>query len=190
MAKINIFTDSVLIEKYESNDYKNKVINFLKEYKKNNSSVVVSNKNGYQTKNIVDNAINQFIFTSAINLIIHNYKFSEKTEFHLHNLWINENYKNCWNHVHNHPHSTFSGVYYIKVPPMSGNLIFPRTSIFNIAAFTDVTNSDFALNYNISPEEGLMVIFPSELLHYVEPNENDQSRISIAFNIGLIKNNG
>ncbi|NBW70846.1 MAG: hypothetical protein EBR32_05505, partial [Bacteroidetes bacterium] len=35
----------------------------------------------------------------------------------------------------------------------------------------------------IEPEEGSIVIFPSYLPHLVEPNNHDDERISISFNV-------
>ena len=35
------------------------------------------------------------------------------------------------------------------------------------------------------PREGMMIIFPSWLLHYVEPNLCEDDRIAISFNISF-----
>jgi hypothetical protein len=34
----------------------------------------------------------------------------------------------------------------------------------------------------VAPEAGLVVLFPNWLDHYVEPHENDISRIALSFN--------
>ncbi len=36
------------------------------------------------------------------------------------------------------------------------------------------------------PTEGLFIIFPSWLWHGVEPNQSEESRISLSFNIGTL----
>ena len=37
-------------------------------------------------------------------------------------------------------------------------------------------------------KEGKIIIFPSWLMHYVDPNPNDSTRVSIAFNAKYISN--
>jgi uncharacterized protein (TIGR02466 family) len=38
---------------------------------------------------------------------------------------------------------------------------------------------------NIEPEEGLVVFFPSWLMHKVEPNKTKETRVSLSFNISF-----
>ena len=37
------------------------------------------------------------------------------------------------------------------------------------------------------PKEGSMLVFPSYLEHMVKPNESDEDRISVSFNLDIIK---
>jgi uncharacterized protein (TIGR02466 family) len=37
-----------------------------------------------------------------------------------------------------------------------------------------------------NPLEGRMLIFPSYLAHQVEPNESDEDRISVSFNLSIV----
>ena len=47
------------------------------------------------------------------------------------NMWANVNYPGCFNRPHIHPNSLFSGVYFIKTPQQSGNLMVydPRPGV-------------------------------------------------------------
>ena len=47
------------------------------------------------------------------------------------NMWANINYPECFNRPHIHPNSLFSGVYFIKTPQKSGNLMVydPRPGV-------------------------------------------------------------
>ena len=47
------------------------------------------------------------------------------------NMWANINYPGCFNRPHIHPNSLFSGVYFIKTPQKSGNLMVydPRPGV-------------------------------------------------------------
>tara|TARA_B100000427_G_scaffold305165_1_gene290969 strand:+ start:747 stop:1340 length:594 start_codon:yes stop_codon:yes gene_type:complete len=64
-----------------------------------------------------------------------------------------------------------SGVFYLKVPENSGNLIFR------------VKKNQKWLYLNEEPDEGKMVLFPSNLEHAAEVNSSNEVRISIAFNL-------
>ena len=53
----------------------------------------------------------------------------------------------------------------------------------------DIEGSAFATSIRVSPKEGYMIVFPSSLLHTVHPNTSNEDRISIAWNILLVKKN-
>jgi hypothetical protein len=98
-------------------------------------------------------------------------------------IWANVNRKHNWNIIHQHGSYSLSGTYYVKVPKGSGRLVFrdPRTgSIGNIFFRNNVGGGEFA---NIDIVEGMIVIWPSFIDHFVEPNESDEERISISFDI-------
>ena len=105
--------------------------------------------------------------------------------------WTNINGPGCHNIKHHHPQCNLAGVFWIKVPPKSGNLLFESphsfTSFTEINCYTDKfrksTNS--YLTYSYKPIEGEIVIFPSFLSHSVLRNESDEDRISYSFNIKL-----
>lgn len=98
-------------------------------------------------------------------------------------LWINLSKKDSFQEVHRHPNSDFSGVIYIQSNKDSGNLnlVNPMETEINLLPKTK-TYSDL---YLIPPLEGLLVIFPSWLSHYVSKNKSPQNRISISFNIKI-----
>jgi uncharacterized protein (TIGR02466 family) len=125
------------------------------------------------------------IFNFTLDMIKKNLKFKKEVKIILNNLWINENYKECYNEPHYHPNSNFSGVFYIKTPKECGNLIFIKdsgSSMNGLALFLEEIGSS---TYTIKPEENLLILFPSNFLHYAEPNKSEESRISIAFNVSM-----
>ena len=74
-------------------------------------------------------------------------------------------------HSHDDDDELLSCVYYIKVPENSGDLIITDNNIKN----------------HIKPEEGMFVFFSPDTLHEVSKNESNESRLSIAFNFGLLR---
>ncbi|XGW00541.1 MAG: TIGR02466 family protein [Leptolyngbya sp. BL-A-14] len=100
------------------------------------------------------------------------------------NCWANVNPKYASNKIHDHANCLFSGVYYVKAPKDSGNLMFydPRSAkaFYKplVSTFTAYTADAIAH----AAEEGLLLIFPSWLKHGVEPNLSEEDRVSISFN--------
>jgi hypothetical protein len=71
--------------------------------------------------------------------------------------------------VHDHAQfSSISGVVYLKSNLLSGDLYFKKEAEDDLL---------------IIPEVGKMVLFPSHLKHGVHPNQSDDERISLAFNL-------
>lgn len=89
-------------------------------------------------------------------------------------------------HGHNHSNSMISGsLYYTDMPDPAGNMIFERYNGYRQIEL--VVNPDKQNIYNaprnaVVPKKGDLVLFSSALQHYVEPNQSDQDRHSIAFN--------
>jgi len=109
--------------------------------------------------------------------------------------WYNVNYKYSSNREHTHPNAFLSGVYYIKVPQNSGNITFLRSSSehdkmefihHKIAAEgLQIDNNRINTEYWHTPVEGMLILFPGHLSHYVRQNltnEIDDRRISLSFN--------
>ena len=107
-------------------------------------------------------------------------------EYHLEhgNYWVNINYQNSYNNAHTHPGCWYSGVIYIQIPENSrkdGALQFLSGQARHMSDFTHMSQRD-ADNFPIMPEEGDVLLFPSAMIHFVEPHSTDYERISIAFN--------
>ena len=142
----------------------------------------ISSVNGFQSyeiKNIDNLALIDMFF--KITEIINNECIVDLniTRLKVFEYWININSKGSYNRKHTHvlppeqlhyefrPQSLISGVFYVNVPSdKSGNINF----YFNDNKIT------------ITPKTNDLVIFPSDLYHSVEINEDDGDRISIAFN--------
>ena len=102
------------------------------------------------------------------------------------NMWANINYPGNSNRPHLHPNSLFSGVYWIKTPMKSGNLMLydPRPG-----AHTTMPNrkegklpSQLWREIHYEPKAGRCIMFPAWLWHEVQTNESNDTRISVSFN--------
>lgn len=102
------------------------------------------------------------------------------------NAWACVNPPGASNALHNHPQSLLSGVYYVSAPEQSGALTFrdPREAATMFAPpVTEQTHWTFQ-RIAYPPQTGRLLIFPSWLLHGVEPNLSREDRIAISFNVG------
>jgi uncharacterized protein (TIGR02466 family) len=110
------------------------------------------------------------------------------------NAWVNVNPPGASNALHGHPGAYWSAVYYVDdggagegdggelffhdprgvLPAMHDPLLRFRVEGCLSAGYTE----------SIRPEPGLVVIFPSWLLHAVDPFRGNRPRVSIAFNFG------
>ena len=98
-------------------------------------------------------------------------------------LWINVNKKGDWNTIHQHGQYHLSGTYYIKVPKDSGKLVFrdPRPgAIGNTFINYSFDKGEFK---TVNIMEGLLMIWPPYLDHFVQPSQTDEERISVSFDI-------
>jgi len=96
--------------------------------------------------------------------------------------WINMHDRGGFNFLHMHDNVLLSGCFYLRVPPGSGALVFrdPRPGALHSPFKGNGPNA--SKDVRLAPSAGLLVCFPHWLEHYVEPHENDQTRIAIAFN--------
>jgi uncharacterized protein (TIGR02466 family) len=178
----NSYLDKQLFS-LDTKKIKNKILNL----KSKDKGRIVSNYGGWQSKSIEKIDKN---FESLFNKISLSVKKIEKhlllsKELKLINLWYNVNGLGSFNRPHNHLGSVVSGVYYISIPKNSGNLIFLNQNLDNFYKSIKQYNKYNSTIWSVEPENNLCLLFPSYLIHYVEPNLNKEERISISFNYGF-----
>lgn len=71
-------------------------------------------------------------------------------------------------HTHEELDEVLSGVYYVRVPEGSGDILMRHGP----------------LSMRVSPESGVFLFFPPSLSHRVETNRSGELRLSLAFNFG------
>lgn len=107
--------------------------------------------------------------------------------------WINMLGRGGLNTPHDHPAWVWSGCYYVSLPDgdqeLSGNIEFFDTRT-NIRTLTVDGAACFASKFKMKPKAGMLLMFPSYLRHWVYPNESDEERVTIAFNVRFARNGG
>ena len=95
--------------------------------------------------------------------------------------WFNFFNKDQFYHDHNHPHVKVAGVYFYKTNGVDGKLRFsnPNPNMF-FCNFPGDGMSEQFMTY--PPIQGRLMLWPSWLIHRVEPNNSDEQRISVGLN--------
>jgi uncharacterized protein (TIGR02466 family) len=171
------------------NDYKDDIIEYTKQYRNEYETMTVSNVSGYQSssdihqdikfKDICDKLWGNAISPGCDVMVK---EFAENgypnTTFDLHNIWFNCNQRGAWNMPHTHPHCFYSGVIWVQSSDGCGELVMQSPhaqSLFGLEPSV----------WALEPEEGRVVLFPSNIQHTVNANRTDEERISLSFNIAI-----
>ena len=91
--------------------------------------------------------------------------YRKTVDLQVSNLWGMIYKKDDYAIVHDHWPALWSGVYYLRAPEGSGDLVFPQ------------------LKQRIQPKDNLFVLFRGDVRHGVEENETDNERICVSFNV-------
>lgn len=146
--------------------------------------VEISNDGGWQSSDqklsLVDNIVSSHIKKYFRML------GNEQQEYAITAQWANINDPGTANIMHTHGDSDFSGIVYINVTEDSGdlfihNLHVPTRDLTRHFPFTRNTSS----GHRITPENGMIVLFPGNTAHSVLVNRSAENRISVAFNLDI-----
>ena len=113
-------------------------------------------------------------------------------ESHLNSAWVVSQYENEYNPLHNHTGCDISGVIYLKMPDVKGrrNIKSKKGKVDHDGDISFVHSAIGNRNFDvlekgiisITPMVGMMIMFPSYLLHTVYPFIGEEERRCIAFN--------
>jgi uncharacterized protein (TIGR02466 family) len=162
-------------------------LNILREQEP--SGIQVSNITGYHSTSTLQNyeelrPLFDYIGAMA-NQACHDLNFVD-CEVYVTTAWSNFNdNRSCMNvdHVHG---ETFSGCFYLQIPPDSGKLVIQNEGINRMwqgCGLTKEKNAYTVESIHLKPTEGQILLWPSYIPHSVTTNCHDLERISIAFNI-------
>lgn len=97
--------------------------------------------------------------------------------------WVNIYQKGNFQEPHSHAGSRYSVVFFPKCPEGSGNIVFQNPNLDQMIPINTSGPSFLtATSFFIKPKENMLLIFKSDLQHYVMPGDNSEDRISIAIN--------
>ena len=104
--------------------------------------------------------------------------------------WLNRSKKGESHHLHVHPNSIISGVWYPQLNVESPCIHFTKERKKEVSFHSKQFNEFNSETYVPEINEGDLILFPSNLSHSVPLNESDQERISLSFNTWVKGNLG
>jgi len=109
----------------------------------------------------------------------------EQDKFDITGCWANVNPPGSSHSPHTHPNNYLSGVYFVRAPQGANQICFfePRPFMQIITPKFKVQNEQNANMISLNAQEGGLLIFPASLKHAVPPNQSQEERISISFNL-------
>ena len=160
--------------KLQSVDYRS----YITKMTNTTPTVIKNNIGGWQSNNLLhDIPIFKELFSeiSYICDAVASEYLKIQVSGYIDSAWANVNYKHSLNLAHIRE-GDLSGTFHLKAPDNSGNLIFINPAVRSQSQKISINN------FVVVPEELAIIIFPSWLEHYVEPNKSDEQRITISFN--------
>ena len=157
-------------------------------WSKQDKGIIRTNVQGWHSKT---NMHERPEFKKLVNMLYDCQKTVYEQEYYesepvLGNMWANINPPGGSNRAHQHPNSLWSGVYWIKTPKNCGELKIddPRS----VACMTRPRQKEgekparLFRETHYEPIAGRCIMFPSWLMHCVDPNKSNDIRISVSFN--------
>jgi uncharacterized protein (TIGR02466 family) len=104
-------------------------------------------------------------------------------EFEITTSWFTMSTKGQSSKFHNHSNCMMSGVLYLQTSENSGNIIFENFNNERYSLDIKEYNVFNSPRWSLKPEDGQLVMFPSEVHHKIAENKSDTTRYSLAFNL-------
>ena len=99
--------------------------------------------------------------------------------------WSNYTEPGQYHHKHAHPNSIISGVFYPQADRESDRIYFYKDGYERIKLPAAEYNPHNSESWWFEVGAGDLILFPSHLTHMVQTKEDDNTRISLAFNTFL-----
>ena len=157
---------------------------------KNQPLEEMASKNGFYSvsKNVLDNPLYTDIKNEITNhLTVFSRSFLELDDnltYNMVNSWVLQLNQGNKAEPHSHANSVFSGVFYLDDASEADGIIFHKNydNLFSNSILPNNKNWNYinSQRWQIQPQKGLLILFPSLLKHSVP--QATKKRFSVAFN--------
>ena len=172
--------------------FRDALIEHIYKTKENTRSEQKSNNGGWQSPPVqLPHEFGKHIFSNVHTYGLEQF-LGERWTCQVGNLWYNVNPTGASNDRHTHPGCDLAGVFYVKIPEgESGDLELENPNHFSqfhmLNTLEDGLKDKTKCSHSLwfPPEEGITVIFPSNIIHRVLTNKTKEDRISISWNMKI-----
>lgn len=165
LTKVEIDFISLLKKKLRTNTFNKSSVN----------NYILKEKELIYLKKDLESHINNFFYNHL--------KYNKKAKPYITQSWLNVTKKNEAHHQHEHPNSFLSGVFYIETVKDIDKIKFFDLRHQTISPNVDEFNAYNSKSWWFSTGINDVIIFPSSTSHAVMTKNDDNVRVSIAFNI-------
>jgi len=153
------------------------------KYSTNNKAWLAGENSPFNTFNTFNVASDEN-FLPLINLtneVVHAFaaEYGDQQVYTCSHSWVNIYSKGNYQEPHSHINVSYSAVYFPKAPAGSGPIVFQNPQIYEVGG--DSTDNS-TQTWTVIPEDNMLIVFKSNLRHYVLQGNNSKERISIAMN--------
>jgi uncharacterized protein (TIGR02466 family) len=113
------------------------------------------------------------------------YAPADDVDVYITQSWVNSTEPSKYHHVHSHPNSFISGVFYVHSERDVDKIMFYKNSHEFIQLIPTTWNVYNSKSWWYPVNTGDVILFPSSLTHEVPTTESSSNRISLAFNVFL-----
>ena len=191
---IPLFSSPVCTDTYDLND--SEVESIKRE--KYQPNVAISDEDyrldGHVSvnKNILENCpmIKDVCLSHTRAYVRDELKISKEYNYKITSSWANLLLPNHSAPLHGHRDAMFTACLYLETPENCGDIVFeqPFTQGWTLGTKSP-TVDDYNLfnsgSWSITPNKGMITMFPAHLMHRIEVNKSNQNRYSLAFDVNV-----
>ena len=162
-----------------SGEYEKEYLSNQDRYK-NIGNLSGVDRNILEKENLID--LRKFIEDSLHEYVMSTICPKYDTYLRITQSWLNWTEQGQFHHMHNHPNSLISGVFYVNANKEADKIYFYKSEYSQIQISPAEWNIYNSARWWFSVGSGDLILFPSSLMHSVETVSGNETRISIAFN--------
>lgn len=176
---IELFSQPLYLspDKYEINEKENECFKNIGAVL---NSLNYTSQNSYFLEKEELKGLKEFVLKHVYNYHHNLMGFDKRAEIYITQSWLTISKPGEGHHLHRHPNSIYSGVYYLTGKHTETRFHSPTTSslTFKKEKLTPYLEEHLTVNAT----KGNLIIFPSSLVHDVQPNPSDKIRTTLSFN--------
>lgn len=167
-----------------------KELNFVNKQETYKNMSNTTSNDRYVLNHKTMSALHEFVQSCVLEYFKAIYAPKNDVTLRVTQSWLNYSKPGEWHHKHAHPNSFISGVLYIKAAKERDKIYFYNDEYRQLEISTQSFNPHNSRSWWLPVETGKLMLFPSSLIHSVEPVQGDDARISLAFNTFPVGNMG